>query len=700
MSANTATRGPARRLGAGAILLLVVASLGPYALLPPKPFISDSLRAIVENPVVREGSVRDLLTHDFWGVRARAHWATRSYRPVVTLSWALQIRLFGERPWVFHLTDMALHASGTLLLALVLLELGTRRRAAVAAASLFAVHPVLSEAVCSTVGRADLVASVAMLGGLLLHLRARRASRPLWPETGAVVLGAVALLSKEYAVIYPFLLAGADLALAAAGRAPRRPQRREIAAWIASGLVLAAYLALRWQLFGALGGVPMIGAGDHPLYGKPLVVRWATAAWLLVHAGRLVVFPAGLNYFHSAGSLSIADGLLDPRALAGMALVAAIAAGALYALRRHREPRPAIGALLFLLPLAPSLNTVSLAGVLFAERFLYLPLAGVALALAAGLDPLERHWRRVVPAVAVVALVLAAATADRVEDWSSTERLARASLPWYPNGSLLWIELGLAQGARGDHEAAAASFEKSLSVVPNRPFVWRQYAVALMNLGRFDEAIEAWRRALDLSPPDLGPLWRGLGTAQLAAGRIEEAVRSLQTAHRLLPDDAPTRARLAEALLRLAEQRIERGATDEAADFASRAVALGVLDPERTFRAALVLDRAGRHDSARTLFDRVLAADPDLLERRHRLAVALDERGRHLDAARAFAEILAARPDHAPTLFNLGRSLLLAGRARDAIAPLERGLALRDDPAARRLLAEARARARRARSGG
>ena len=695
MSGERSGKTATARLGARVVMLLLLAAIVPYVRLPAKPFVSDSIVAIVKNPIVRDGSLAEIVTHDFWGVESHARWATRSYRPVISLSFALEMRLFGPNPVVFHLTDMALHAAATLLLALLLLELGTGRQAAALGALLFAVHPLASEAVCSTVGRADLVASLAMLAGVLAHLRAGRAARPYAWEAAALAAGAVALLSKEYAVVYPFLLMAADVATGGDRRWRPWSSRRVVVTWSAALALLGAYLGLRLVLFGALGGVPMIGAGDHPLWGKPLSVRWATAAWLLVHGARLVVAPFGLTYFYSAGTLPVIANPLDVRVLAGVLLVAGLCTLAAWSVLRRRDPRPALGAALFLFPLAPSLNTVSLAGVLFAERFFYLPLAGVVLMLAPALGFLFRRLPRLVPAAALVALALAALTVLRVEEWSSIERLARSSIRWYPDGSGAWSELGLAQGAKGNHEAAAAAFEKALETSPDKPFIWRQYAVSLMRLGRFDEAIAAWRRTLDLSPPDLAPLWRGLGTAQLAAGRIEEAVRSLQTARRLMPDDPLTRTQLARALLRLAEDRMARGRGREAADFAERALELGTLDPERRFRAALVLDRAGRRPRARALFREVLEQDPQILRRLHSLAVSLDEKGQHLDAARLFAQILAARPDHVPTLFNLGRSLLLAGHAREAIAPLERGLAIHDDPAARKMLAEARARASR-----
>jgi len=690
--AGTSSESP-QLLGTRALLLIAAAALVPYALLPPKPFIADAIRAIVDNPVVQERPWIDAWTTDFWGVETGADYGTRSYRPLVTLTYALQARVLGTTPQVFHLGDMLLHAGAAVLLALLVLRLVPGTKWAVPAACLFAVHPIVSEAVCSMVGRADLMAAAALFGALVLHLSASDAPEPWKPEAGALALLAVALLSKEYAVAFPFIVVLVDVALTISGRAAPAGRGRRRAFWGMAFGLLAAYLLARLVLMGSLGGVPMLGPGDQPLVDQPLSIRWATAALLLLEpAARLLVAPYALNYFYGPGTVPIAASLFDPRALAGVALVVALVALALRWLLRRGEPVPLIAVGLFLLPLGPSLNTVSLAGVLFAERFLYVPAAGLALFVAWAL---ERWAAAGVPrklahgALATVCVVFAVMTMIRVDQYRSTEALARASLPHYPRGANIWLEIGLAVGSQGKHEEAADALRRSLEIEPRSPKVWRNYAVALMGSKRYEESAAAWRRSLQLSSPDLGPLWAGLGSAELAAQRFEEAVRDLGRARELMPEDPQTSIAYGQALLRLAQRRLDQQRPGEAADAALRAQQLGTLPPEGLFLAALVLQRAGRTEQARPLFDESLARDPDLLRKKHQVAVDLDKQGRHAEAAEQFREILAANPEHVPTMFNLGRNLLLSGRNEEAAEYLRQGLARRDDPGARELLARA-----------
>ncbi|RMG45311.1 MAG: tetratricopeptide repeat protein [Acidobacteria bacterium] len=694
MNRRSATRPtePAARPAAGTLLAVFLVALVPYVRVPSIPLLSDCHIAIENNPYVRERPLGEIFGVDFWGSPLDARYATGSYRPLVTLSWALQVRAFGYSPRVLHLTDMALHGVGAVLVALIAGALLRHPRAALAAGILFGVHPVLSEAVVSGVGRADLMASVALLAALLVRLRVRR--RAVADAASAALVGA-ALLCKEYAVSFPFLLAAADL-IAARAAGTRPDWRRLVPGWGAMLALLGGYLGLRYALIGAVGGVPMLGPANHPLYGQPLSVRWATALWMFVHAFRLVLVPIALSAFHQGyGALAIARSFLEPRALAGAALLAGLAAGAGWALHRRRQPVPAIAFALFFFPLAPSLNTVSLAGVLLAERFLYLPTAGLALlaglALRWWFDRKRERPAIVWAAVGVAAVLLAAGTDRRVGDWRSEESLARAALAWYPEADVPWYLLGQALGRQGRDAEAAQAFERSLAINDRNPMVWKNYAVALGRLGRLEEAARAYRRSLQLSPPDLEPLWRGLGRVELKAGHFERALSALRRAHELRPDDATATVAFAQALLRVAQKRLGEGRAEEAVALAREAAGLSPLPPDGRFLAALVLHRAGAADEAREQFDIALREDPELLRRRHEQAMKLERESRYDEAAELFREILAARPDHVPSLFNLGRALLLAGRPDEAVEPLERGLALRDDPAARALLARARA---------
>ncbi len=683
-----------------------------YLMLAPKPIISDAIRAVTLNPIVQEKPLSGLLTNDFWGVPADASYGTRSYRPLVSLTYAIEARAFGNAPQVYHVTDMLLHAGTAVLVTLLVALLLAGSPWALAAGALFAVHPVATEAVSSIVGRADMMAAAALIGALILHLLAGSKASPWAWEAGALALVGAGMLSKEYAVSFPFILAVTDLAFRATGRTVRADERRQTLVLGLSVALLVGYLGLRYALMGALGGVPMLGDGDQPLFDQPLGVRLATALWLVVVSARFMVFPVAHDYFYGAGTVAIVRGFLEPRALAGMLLVGLLVAWAVRAVARRLDPVPALAVALFLFPLAPSLNTVSVAGVLYAERFLYLPLAGFVLGVswlltryatgAAGV----RAGRIITTGIVLVFLVL---TMNRVGDWRSTEALAQASLRWYPDNARAWYEIGLAhakraqdleskgqaEAAKAEHAAAAEAIRKSLAVESRQPRIWRSLALAEKRLGHFGESAKAYREAIRTAPVDLGILYAGLGEAELEDGQFEAALRSLAKARELMPQEPGVAALQARALVRLAQKRMLEGRAEEAIELAQRGIDSGALRAEGTWTAGEVFARAGRPESAAAAFRQAAAMDQNVLRSRFSAAMQFDKDGKYEEAAAAFAALLTANPDHVPTLFNLGRSLMLLGRPAQAIPLLERGLALQDDERARALLAEARRQAAR-----
>ena len=127
------------------------------------------------------------------------------FRPVAFATLALNWALGGAEPLGYHLLNLVLHAGATWLLYILLQELlgyfPEGKTVAFAAALLYAVHPIHTEAVAWAVGRAELLAAGFLFAGWILHLR----DRPV----ASLACFALAMLSKESAVaFFPLVLLG------------------------------------------------------------------------------------------------------------------------------------------------------------------------------------------------------------------------------------------------------------------------------------------------------------------------------------------------------------------------------------------------------------------------------------------------------------------------------------------------------------
>ncbi len=573
--------GERARLGAAAAAALALLAVLPFLNGLTAGFTFDDVSIVRDNPRLagpeRVGEI--FTTHYFGGPLATG----KNFRPVVLLTYAVQRWTTGTDPFPFHLANVLLHAGTTLLLAAWLLALGMPRAPSLAAAALFAVVPIHAEAVTGVVGRAELLVALLVLLSALLFLRATDGPR-LRRAAYAGALGAflVALFTKEHAVVLPGVVLLGELLRDGAGEPLAARLRRK--ALPAAGLLapLAVFVAVRALFVGS--GLVAKGSAffelDNPLVALAAPLRAANGLWLLLrYAGKTLV-PLGLSADHSAHALPLALSLSDPRAIAGLLGVVALAA--LAVLSARRLPLVALGLGLFLGAFFPTSNVPFPIGTIFAERLAYLPSAGLLAAVAglvAALPRASTGFRRALLTVALVAY--AAATVERNEVFRSDESLfadllvkvplsarARYNAAWlawgrgettvarsnlekaialFPRHYDAWALLGLVAAKEGRHVEARAAARESLRIKPDSEIGWRTLAKVEEEAGRLDAAEEALAAGLKRFPRSL-PLLRRRGALLLARGRAAEAAETWRTAITVSGGAPEDRLGLAKAL--------------------------------------------------------------------------------------------------------------------------------------------------------
>jgi tetratricopeptide (TPR) repeat protein len=465
-----------------------------------------------------------------------AHWAElvaepvgNFHRPVVFLSFALEFLFTRGSPALLHLTNLILHGVVACLVLAAAVALGAPRGVALAAALLFALHPVQSEAVLYVSGRTDVLAAGFGLGALLLHARAsgwsgtaeRRFAFP-----GALACFALSLGSKESAALLPLALVVGDRLFE---RRRARSTRADYLRWSAYACTLAAYAAWR----GSLEGEPLLVAAPGDLL--EMLERLSGALAAITSYASLLVFPVGLHLerFVSSGTFWSWG--------AGLVLVACWLAGALWA----RPPIRfwlawAAAAYLLtanLIPVYPGLP----AGNVFApEHFLYLPSTGlfVAVALAAA----TRLSTRAAAAVLSLALlVFAGILYDRAQDWRDEEALYAHTLAYSPDSARVRLNLGNLYLGRGETGHAAAQFAAGLTAHPDDPDLLTNAGLAWLSLGRFAAAEHALQRVVEIEPDD-AQAWANLGAVYGTTGRFDAARRAYENALRRDPSNADAQA--------------------------------------------------------------------------------------------------------------------------------------------------------------
>ncbi|MFA5139369.1 MAG: tetratricopeptide repeat protein [Elusimicrobiota bacterium] len=508
----------------GLALLVAVLYAGTLA---SRELIRDDRPLIVENALLRSWrSLPRLLTTGYWDQAQGPGARVQEYRPALSLLNFAVFQAAGEAPWTHHLVNLLLHAAVCLLL-FELLSRSAGEKAAFCAAALFACLPIHCEAVGYVSGRSEPLCALFMLAAWLCA----DSGKSPW----ALVLYALAMLSKEQGILFPLLVIGWD----------RVQGRRRLPLYIGLGLCSIAYLLLRstvlehsWRV-----GVPYFGQATFP-------VRLLTMARFTVER-YLIPLATGLNMGFNFERPFIPDsGLGDVRA---WLCLAALLAAALGSLRRPWV----LAAFLWWLPVS---NLIVPLDELGAPRFMYFPAAALCAATAPALARVppaafaalllwyggwtvhtNRLWRdsctynaevrarnphaHVLPALAVCRL--------RQGDAAGAEALLREAIAQDPSDVVAHYDLGRLLFEKGDLRQAEASF---LRASPNDADVRVFRSLIAEREGRPAQAQKHLEAALSTRPWDCRARFNH-GRLLWGSGRREAAERDFREFLRLCPSD-------------------------------------------------------------------------------------------------------------------------------------------------------------------
>lgn len=450
-----------------------------------------------------------------------------SYQPLGWLLYKALWELGGGSPGIFHAAALLLHAANAALLLACLDALlpRARRAAPLAAALLWAWHPVHAESVAWLTVLSDLLCGSFVLGSLLAHLKGRRA----W----AWGLAAAAGLCRWKAIAAPVLALALDL-----GRGARWKElpRKHAGYWAVLGAVIALNAAAKST------------AG----YASSLRLH-ETAVGLLLQAKKLA-WPFGL------APTDLLDGLDNPWKmpfLASLAVMSAVLIAVVVSTRPRSPVRYAVSA--FAVLLLPTMLFAGPGPVAVMDHHLYLASLAFIPLLAAVFD----RW---LP-LAVLLLPLAALSRAQALYWHDSETLwgrVLAVRPLFPTARL---NLAAARGDEGRHAEALIAVDEQLALFPSdalaaklRELLLARAAPTPVHYARLESDAAAWlfergrapeaslrlERALRAQPRE-PEILTNAAIVDGALGRRERARKRLKEALRL----APKNPRAAEALRRL-----------------------------------------------------------------------------------------------------------------------------------------------------
>lgn len=556
-------------------------------------FVFDDVVIIETNTAIRSlQNLRAIFAHSYWPAAGDAN---PLYRPFVIFSYALNYALAGLRPFSYHLINVLLHAANSALIYRLIVSLRAVRGLALLAAATFALHPIHTEAVANTVGRAELLATAFLLLSWWWYVKRETAPAPIKTRwlAASVAAFALALFTKEHAAVLPGLLVLTDLFRASERRRPLGETLREHCrvayVWYIPPLV--GYLVARHLVLGEIVS-SKIAWLSNPLAHTDPWTRALTAIKVLGHYVWLLLVPIRLSADYSYNQIPISHSFAEPAVVDALLVLVALVALAVWS--RRRRPVLSFGIAIFGLTILLVSNLPFPIGTIMAERLLYLPSLGFCIALAAAVGTLAARPRLRVLTITAVGLLLlgyGARTVVRNQDWRSNATLFRATAQTSPSSATAHVHYGGVLLKSGDLVGARREFERSLEIHPGYGKALARLGKALQMQGLMDEAIRVYR----LIPPNdkyYVEARVGLGHTALAQGRASEALAELREAARLGFTTARDSNDIAEGLYQL-------GLLTEAQAVLEAAKRHTLHDFDVRRNLALVYWRQGRLEDAR-----------------------------------------------------------------------------------------------------
>lgn len=609
-----------------AVVLLAVATLLAFAPIVDTGFVDfDDDIYVSANPHIQQGidagSLRWALTSFY-----AANW-----HPITWLSHMVDWELYGSKPLGHHLSSLLVHLAGVLVLFFALSRMtGAPGRSAFAAA-LFAVHPLHVESVVWLAERKDVLCALFWFLSIAAYARWRETPR-LFLGFAVTLFATLALMSKPMAVTLPLTLLLLDF----------------------------------WPLGSTRPRTVMAALRDK----APLYVLCAGAAWLTVMAQRAsqaissieacpigqrignalvayvmylvkMVWPVELSVFYPHPGAT-----LPAWEILGAAGVLVLFSVVAVRLRRAR-PYLLFGWLWYLVTLVPVIGLVQVGEQAMADRYTYVPLVGIFVALSWGMgDIVASRAPRVATGVAIaVVVLLIGLTRFQVRFWKDAETLFTRALAVTEGNDVAHAHLGILRGRQGRFEEADAHFREALRIHPSSALAHLDLGTNLAHLGKTNEALVEFRVALRLDPTD-PRVHTDLGGILLLLGNLDEARSHLEEALRLDPEFTAARIELGAVLS-------QSGRLDEAVSQFREAIRLDPTRANAHARAGTALAKLGRYDEAYVHFAEAIRLDPRNAETQCDWGTALATQSRYREAAAHFAEAIRLSPTLARAHFSL-----------------------------------------------
>lgn len=658
-------------------LIIILVTLITFTNTLLNGFVYDDITIVQNNTSINALSkIPDLFLQSYFGKDNNAG----TYRPLTTLSFALNYAINGLEPYGYHLVNIIVHIINSLLVYWIVKYYSQSKLLGIFTALLFSVHPVHSEAVASVYGRAELLAVMFLLVAWVYYLKS---SINKYYYFISLLSYFLSLFCKESGIVFFGILLLVQFCTKTSWKEKLIP---EIKAW---GYVLSTipYLIIRTLVTGAFG----VPKGGQILGAESFLTRLYTMSLGYVQYFKMLVYPVTLFIDYDYGVIPTVKALSLSVTLSLILILLVIIIGFW-----QSGKNPIIGfAILFFFVTTSIISNVFIpTGFLIAERAIYLAVLSICLLIAAFFYQLyQLGWQKLALLGFTITLFLFSTRTyfhnltfrDNFSFFSSIVKLT-------PNNFRANYSLGIYYLREKNFFKAEKYLQKVLEVTPKYSSAMVALGELYFEQGQIDESINMLNKALTLSPesfyanqimsrvykqkkdykkakeflleavknsPPNPFLEQELAMLLYEMGEQEQAIVSFKKALELNPN-------FAEPLVNLARIARQKNNPTEATNLLTKALKIDPNNADANNLWGAGLLSQGDLCQAKTYLVKAVNLDNKLAEAHNNLGVTFAQMNLYNEARREFQLALQINPEYLSAKQNL--SLLdEIGQAKSSI---------------------------------
>ncbi len=464
------------------------------------------------------------------------------YIPVTLLSFAIENKIFGLNPTIYHLDNLLFHLINIVLLALFLFTLFPEKPLiGILGTFVFAIHPLQVESVAWITQRKNVIYVMFYLLALLSYCEKR-----LWP---AGIFFVLSVMAKATAITLPFLFLLIDFLQRG------RLEKRDIKA--------------KWPFFLISLGVAVIHLQMH---GTDVHLK---KSYTILDVGHN--FFSSLTFYISKCFLPLNLAPYYEKNVFAFhwydfaVTIAAVLFAIVFVTRIVKNKKDKniclFGIGLFILTLGPTLQLVPFGNYfLYADRYIYFPIIGMAIFLAIIFEQVKKEDLRQFSFIAIFVLIgaMVISSYNRQVIWKDSITLWESQIETYPRTELAYFNLGGAYLFENNNaEKSIPYYQKALEIDPTYVEAVFNWGLALNSLKKEREALEKFEQVIKMA---------NVGKAYLNAGILWQRFGNLDRAIEYFKAGTEREPKIAKAWELLASAYQAKGMMSEALEAQHRAI--------------------------------------------------------------------------------------------------------------------------------